>query len=118
MNNIKTPQTGARIVILTGAGISQESGLETFRDPDGIWAKVRIEDVATPEAFARDPERVHAFYNMRRKRAATLDLKPNAAHMALAALEQKWPGEVLVSRARRHHQPYPYAWPPCRGPLQ
>ena len=96
MNNIKTPQTGARIVILTGAGISQESGLETFRDPDGIWAKVRIQDVATPEAFARDPERVHAFYNMRRKRAATLDLNTNAAHMASAALEQKWPGKVLV----------------------
>jgi NAD-dependent deacetylase len=96
MNSITTPPAGARIVILTGAGISQESGLETFRDPNGIWAKVRIEDVATPEAFARAPERVHAFYNMRRKRAATLGLKPNAAHVALAELEQKWPGNVLV----------------------
>lgn len=96
MNPIQTPQPGARIVILTGAGISQESGLETFRDPDGIWAKVRIEDVATPEAFARDPDRVHAFYNMRRKRAAMLDLKPNAAHHALAKLETTWPGDVLV----------------------
>jgi len=96
MKHIKAPQPGARIVILTGAGISQESGLETFRDPDGIWAKVRIEDVATPEAFARDPESVHAFYNMRRQRAATLDLKPNAAHAALAQLEQQWPGDVLV----------------------
>jgi NAD-dependent deacetylase len=96
MNSIKTPQPGARIVILTGAGISQESGLETFRDPDGIWAKVRIEDVATPEAFAHEPERVHAFYNMRRKRAATLGLKPNAAHAALARLEQQWRGAVLV----------------------
>jgi NAD-dependent deacetylase len=96
MNLRHKPHSGARIVILTGAGISQESGLETFRDPDGIWAKVRIEDVATPQAFAADPERVHAFYNMRRARAATLNLQPNAAHAALAELEQKWPGEVLV----------------------
>jgi NAD-dependent deacetylase len=96
MIRITSPQPGARIVILTGAGISKESGLDTFRDPDGIWAKVRIEDVATPEAFARDPERVHAFYNMRRKRATTLDLRPNAAHAALAKLEQEWSGEVLV----------------------
>ena len=55
------------IVILTGAGISKESGLDTFRDKDGLWAKVRIEDVATPEAFERDPARVHAFYNERRR---------------------------------------------------
>ena len=56
----------SNIVILTGAGISQESGLATFRDADGIWATVRLEDVATPEAFARDPARVHDFYNARR----------------------------------------------------
>ena len=62
------PPAGGRIVILTGAGISKESGLETFRDKDGIWSKVRLEDVATPEAFAADPERCHAFYNMRRAR--------------------------------------------------
>jgi NAD-dependent deacetylase len=96
MNLRHKPQAGAPIVILTGAGISQESGLETFRDPDGIWARVRIEDVATPEAFARDPDRVHAFYNMRRARAAAMDLKPNAAHLALAELEHAWPGDVLV----------------------
>src|SRR4051812_39090666 len=90
------PQAGARIVILTGAGISQESGLETFRDPDGIWAKVRIEDVATPEAFARDPERVHAFYNMRRARHRTSTVAPNAAHEALVKLEREWPGDVLI----------------------
>jgi len=58
---------GADIVVLTGAGISRESGLHTFRDADGIWARHRIEDVATPEAFARDPEAVHAFYNARRR---------------------------------------------------
>jgi len=96
MNQIQRPAANANIVILTGAGISQESGLETFRDPDGIWSKVRIEDVATPEAFAQDPERVHAFYNMRRKRALTLNLEPNAAHQALARLESEWDGNVLV----------------------
>ena len=56
-----------RIVVLTGAGVSKESGLGTFRDPDGIWARVKIEDVATAEAFRRDPERVHDFYNQRRR---------------------------------------------------
>lgn len=84
------------IVILTGAGISRESGLETFRDPDGIWATVRIEDVATPEAFARDPERVLAFYNMRRRKLTAGGILPNAAHRALARLEAGWPGEFLL----------------------
>lgn len=82
------------IVVLTGAGISRESGLSTFRDPDGIWATVRIEDVATPEAFARDPARVHAFYNARRAQLAAVE--PNAAHHALARLEREWPGPVLL----------------------
>lgn len=84
------------IVILTGAGISRESGLATFRDADGIWAKVRIEDVATPEAFARDPGRVHAFYNARRAQLGDPTLVPNAAHLALARLEASWPGDVLL----------------------
>ncbi len=84
------------IVVLTGAGISKESGLSTFRDADGIWSTVRIEDVATPEAFARDPERVQGFYNQRRRVLASGDVKPNAAHEALARLEAAWPGEVLV----------------------
>ena len=82
------------IVILTGAGISQESGLDTFRDEGGIWAKVRIEDVATPEAFLRDPTRVHEFYNARRRQLAGVE--PNPAHLALAGLEAEWPGEVLL----------------------
>jgi NAD-dependent deacetylase len=82
------------IVILTGAGISRESGLSTFRDPDGIWAQVRIEDVATPEAFAHDPARVHAFYNARRAQLSKAE--PNAAHFALARLEREWPGPVLL----------------------
>jgi NAD-dependent deacetylase len=85
-----------RIVILTGAGISKESGLDTFRDADGIWAKVRLEDVATPEAFARDPEKVQAFYNARRRALANSNVTPNAAHRALAELEQRHPGEVLL----------------------
>ena len=85
-----------RIVILTGAGISKESGLDTFRDPEGLWARVRIEDVATPEAFARDPERVHAFYNHRREGLLASTVKPNAAHLALARLEAAWPGELLL----------------------
>lgn len=83
-----------RIVILSGAGLSAESGLSTFRDKDGIWAKHRIEDVATPEAFARDPEAVLTFYNTRRK--ANSGVKPNAAHEALARLEKEYDGGVLT----------------------
>jgi NAD-dependent deacetylase len=85
-----------RIVILTGAGISKESGLDTFRDADGIWAKVRLEDVATPEAYARDPVKVQAFYNDRRRSLRDGNVTPNAAHRALAALEQKFAGDVLL----------------------
>ena len=66
------------IVILTGAGISAESGVETFRDKGGIWSKVRLEDVATPEAFARDPERVHAFYNAAPRRPRRRRAEPGA----------------------------------------
>ncbi len=91
-----TDTAEASIVVLTGAGISKESGLATFRDPDGIWAQVRIEDVATPEAFARDPERVHDFYNTRRAGLASGGVMPNAAHVALARLEAEWPGGVLI----------------------
>lgn len=86
----------AAIVVLTGAGISKESGLSTFRDADGIWATVRIEDVATPETFARDPARVHAFYNARRRRLVSPGVAPNPAHAALAELAGFWPGRVLV----------------------
>src|SRR5215470_2187688 len=85
-----------RIVILTGAGISKESGLDTFRDADGIWAKVRLEDVATPEAFNVDPAKVQAFYNARRRGLLDRTVAPNAAHRALAVLERNWPGQLLV----------------------
>lgn len=82
------------ILILTGAGISAESGIDTFRDSGGLWEKHRIEDVATPEAFVRDPDLVHGFYNMRR--AALNSVEPNAAHVALARLEREFDGEVLI----------------------
>lgn len=89
------PDSGP-IVILTGAGISRESGLPTFRDADGIWSTVRIEDVATPQAFARDPDRVLAFYDARRRGLRDPGVAPNAAHRALARLEAEWPAGVLV----------------------
>ncbi len=82
------------IVLLTGAGISAESGLATFRGPDGLWEGHRVEDVATPEAFARDPALVHAFYDARRAKLASVE--PNAAHLALARLDAEWPGELLL----------------------
>lgn len=84
----------ATIVILTGAGISAESGLRTFRDADGLWERHRVEDVATPEAFHRNPALVHRFYNERRCSLPTV--QPNAAHLALARLEREWRGEVLL----------------------
>ena len=74
-----------KIVILTGAGISAESGIDTFRASGGLWENHRVEDVATPEGFAKDPELVHRFYNLRR--AALKTVTPNPAHMALANLE-------------------------------
>ncbi|WP_142850564.1 Sir2 family NAD+-dependent deacetylase [Telmatospirillum sp. J64-1] len=84
------------IVILTGAGISKESGLDTFRCEGGIWSKVRLEDVATPEGFLRDPDLVHDFYNARRESLRDPAVRPNAAHEALARLERDYPGEVLL----------------------
>ena len=82
------------IVILTGAGVSAESGLATFRGPDGLWEGHRVEDVCTPEAFRRDPALVHAFYDARRANLGTVE--PNAAHKALAKLDAEWPGELLL----------------------
>jgi len=84
------------MVILTGAGISRESGLHTFRDKDGIWNQVRLEDVATPEAFQRDPAKVQGFYNARRAQLQDPAIQPNAAHRALAELEKHWPGAFLL----------------------
>ncbi|MCV5214856.1 NAD-dependent protein deacylase, partial [Escherichia coli] len=75
------------IVVLTGAGISAESGIQTFRAQDGLWENHRIEDVATPEGFARDPDLVQSFYNQRRQKLQDEAIKPNAAHLALGRLE-------------------------------
>jgi NAD-dependent deacetylase len=82
--------------VLTGAGISKESGLSTFRDPDGIWARYDVEDVATPGAFQRNPDLVREFYNARRRQILSPEVQPNPAHHALARLEREWPEEVLV----------------------
>lgn len=80
------------IVILTGAGVSAESGIDTFRDGGGLWEKHRVEDVATPDAFARNPDLVLRFYDMRRE--AIQMKEPNPAHLALARLEAEWPTKV------------------------
>lgn len=83
------------VVVLTGAGISAESGLKTFRDSGGLWEGHRMEDVATPEAFARDPVMVHSFYNMRRRQLIE-SAHSNAAHKALAQFEEKFDGQFLL----------------------
>lgn len=84
------------IVILTGAGISKESGLDTFRCAGGLWSTVNLEDVATPQAFRRDPALVHRFYNDRRRGLLDPAIQPNPAHAALAELERRWQGSLLL----------------------
>src|SRR5262245_25155177 len=83
-----------RIVVLTGAGLSAESGLATFRDKDGIWSRYDYRKVATPVGFAEDPPLVHDFYNWRRRELKAA--RPNAAHLALARLEREHQGEVVI----------------------
>ncbi|DAC34299.1 MAG TPA: NAD-dependent protein deacylase, partial [Candidatus Poseidoniaceae archaeon] len=85
-----------RIVVLTGAGISAESGLATFRGSDGLWEGHRIEDVATPAAWWHDAETVWRFYTLRRR--ALLDVEPNAAHHALVRLEREGPEVLLITQ--------------------
>lgn len=85
-----------RIVVLTGAGISAESGIRTFRAQDGLWEDHRIEDVATPEGFGRNPALVQRFYNQRRAQLQDPAIRPNAAHEALARLERDYEGELLL----------------------
>ena len=92
----KITQPGGRVVVLTGAGISVESGLPSFRGAGGLWEGWRLEEVATPEAFARQPALVHRFYDLRRRQLLDPAIQPNAAHHALAELERRWPGEVLI----------------------
>lgn len=90
------PRRFETIVILTGAGLSAASGLDTFRDKGGIWARYDWKDVATPEGFARNPALVHEFYNMRRR--THQGVKPNAAHLALARLEREHGGVRIVTQ--------------------
>lgn len=84
------------VVVLTGAGVSAESGLRTFRAADGLWEEHRVEDVATPEGFARDPQLVYRFYNERRRQLLAESTRPNAAHLALARFEANFPGKFLL----------------------
>lgn len=90
------------IVVLTGAGISAESGLKTFRDSDGLWMGYNIEDVATPRAFKKNPQLVLDFYNMRRKEVAAA--KPNAAHIGLAALEKDFDVTIITQNIDDLHE--------------
>jgi len=91
-----------KIVVLTGAGISAESGLKTFRDSDGLWEGYDIEEVATPQAWARNPALVQEFYNMRRK--SVLEAKPNAAHLALAELEKQYDVTIITQNIDDLHE--------------
>jgi NAD-dependent deacetylase len=103
------------IVILTGAGISAESGVPTFRASDGLWEGHRIEEVATPEGFAADPALVQDFYNRRRRQLA--DVQPNAAHHALAELAARWDGDFLLvtQNVDDLHDRAHALMPPARG---
>lgn len=94
MGSVPAIPPATSIVILTGSGISAESGLPTFRDQGGLWEQHRVEDVATPEAFLRDPGLVQRFYNARRRRLC--EVAPNVAHRALAELERGWTGPFLL----------------------
>lgn len=91
-----------KLVILSGAGISAESGLQTFRDGDGLWEEHRVEDVATPEAFSRDPQLVLNFYNFRRKACAAA--QPNAGHIGLAELEQDFEVTIITQNIDDLHE--------------
>ncbi len=92
--SLETLSSTGSIVILTGAGISAESGVATFRDSNGLWENHRIEDVATPEAYVRNPQLVQDFYNARRRQVGTVH--PNKAHEALVELEKNWKGSFLL----------------------
>ncbi len=91
---MQTTPKQQNIVILTGAGISAESGIQTFRGSDGLWEGHRVEEVASPAGFAKNPDLVQHFYNLRRAQLATVE--PNAAHFALAKLEAAWQGNFLL----------------------
>ncbi len=90
------------IVVLTGAGVSQESGIQTFRDSDGLWEGHDVQEVATPQGFARNPELVQEFYNQRR--AQLKEVKPNDAHLALVALEDKYDVSIITQNVDNLHE--------------
>ncbi|MBL9120932.1 MAG: NAD-dependent deacylase [Phycisphaerae bacterium] len=90
------PRSCRPILVLTGAGISAESGIPTFRGADGLWEGHRIEDVASPAGFRRNPELVHRFYNARRAKLLSPEVRPNAGHQALVELARRWPAPVRV----------------------
>lgn len=96
---IKTPK---RLIILSGAGISAESGISTFRDSNGLWRNHRIEEVASPRAWAQNPELVLEFYNIRRKQL--FEAKPNAAHLALTRLEEKYKVQIITQNVDDLHE--------------
>lgn len=91
-----------KLVILSGAGMSAESGISTFRDSDGLWEKYRVEEVATPEGFAANPELVLRFYNQRRREL--LQTKPNAGHIGLAALEKDFEVHIITQNIDNLHE--------------
>jgi NAD-dependent deacetylase len=92
-NNMSKIQS---IVVLTGSGVSAESGLKTFRDNNGLWEDHRVEEVATPEAFAANPELVHRFYNLRRQQLLSGEVQPNRAHKALADFQKQFAGKLSI----------------------
>ncbi|MGN6438742.1 MAG: SIR2 family NAD-dependent protein deacylase [Agriterribacter sp.] len=94
--------TKKKLVVLTGAGVSAESGIKTFRDSDGLWEGYNVEDVATPGAWKKDPEQVLRFYNMRRQQA--LNVQPNAAHLGLAALEKNFDVHIITQNIDDLHE--------------
>ena len=90
------------VVVLTGAGVSQESGINTFRDSDGLWEGHDVQEVATPQGFARNPELVQEFYNQRR--AQLKEVKPNKAHFALVALEENYEVSIITQNVDDLHE--------------
>jgi len=99
---IQWPDPGGCIVVLSGAGVSAESGIKTFRDHDGLWENYRIEDVCTPQAWANYPQRVQEFYNLRRKQL--LETQPNEAHRVLARLQEKYDVQIVTQNIDDLHE--------------
>lgn len=100
--NLPRPIDDERIVVLTGAGVSAESGLPTFRGPDGLWEGHRAQEVATPEAWARDPALVRRFYNLRRR--ALGGVRPNPAHHAIADIQRRWGARLVTQNVDDLHE--------------